>query len=278
MKTVAMMYSGGTDSTAATALIADRYDQVHLVTCSHSGLANIENSGRNIARLRELFGPDKFVHVILNMDRLFKKVTFARYGTFLRKYGFFNLTSCGLCKLAMHVRTLIYCLDRGIVNVADGANRNMSHFPAQMAEVIGELQAMYAHFGIDFTSPVFDYDFPDDIDWFHKLGLASLVADRNGKKPTKKGKTTGQVLRDMAILPEENVKGTPLDQKMQGRCFQLTLLNNFALGYYIPKYGMDQYRKTVHHFYKEKIELFITEVERYLEDQETSDLHNVIAP
>ncbi|MFC1889582.1 hypothetical protein ACFL4G_07480, partial [Thermodesulfobacteriota bacterium] len=169
MKKVAVKYSGGTDSTAATVMVAEAFDKVHLVTYRHSGIRHINNSTHHLSRLRELYGEDKFEHVIIDMDRLFKEVTFSRYVKNIRRYGFFNLTTCGLCKLAMHVRTILYCLDEGIDHVVDGANINSSHFPAQMKEVIDELRLLYAEFGITFTNPVYDYAFPDDIDWLHKM-------------------------------------------------------------------------------------------------------------
>ena len=278
MKNVAVMYSGGTDSTAAVALIADQFDKIDLVTCTHSGLSNINNSAYNLPKLQELFGRDKFNHIIFDVDSLFKRVTYAEYFRYLKQFGLFNLTSCGLCKLAMHLRTLIHCLDSGIQSVADGANKNMSHFPAQMIEVIDELRKMYDHFGIEYLNPVFDYEFPEDIDWVNKLGLASLPGVESIDEQKGNKTTTGQVLTKYGILKKENVKGTETDRKMQGRCFQLTLLNIFALGYYIPTHGIERYRENVLLFYKQKIALFTQQVEQYLENRQESTLSKVIGP
>ena len=80
------------------------------------------------------------------------------------------------------------------------------------------------------------------------------------------------------ILEEENVKGTKTDRKMQGRCFQRTLLNTFALGYYIPTHGMELYRENVLLFYKQKIALFTKQVEQYLENSQQCTLYGVIGP
>ncbi len=66
-----------------------------------------------------------------------------------------TLSTCGFCKLAMHVRTLLYCLDNGIKTVADGSNRNMSFFPAQMPEVVLLVRELYKSFGIEYVTPVF---------------------------------------------------------------------------------------------------------------------------
>lgn len=269
MNEIVICYSGGTDSTAAAALMAEKFDRLHLITYRHSGLAHVENSARNIEKLKELFGQDKFLHVIISTEKLYQMVTYANYLSDLKNHGLFVLSSCGLCHLAMHIRTLIYCLDHGITEVADGANKNSDHFPAQMAPVLEGIKEIYGRFGVNFSSPVFDYEFPEDLDWKHKFGLVDNV-----KPPS--GKTTGQLLYEKGIMPEENVKGTPTDRKMQPRCFQLTMHNLFSLKYYIPRYGKDEYIEGTARFYKEKIEYFTGEIEKYLEDKEGSRLARVI--
>ena len=269
-------YSGGTDSTAATVMVANQFDEVHLVTYKHSGIRHIGNSEHHLEKLRELYGKDKFVHVIIDMDKLFKEVTYSRYTQNVRRYGFFNLTTCGLCKLAMHVRTILYCLELGIDHVVDGANVNSSHFPAQMKEVIEALRILYKGFGITFTNPVYNYGFPDDIDWLHKTGLSVLTRKPERKEIDPKKETTGQVLYRKGILEEENVKGTATDRRMQPLCFQLTLLNLFALSYYIPRHGMDAYREKTARFYKEKIDYYQERIREYLREGPRSELGRLL--
>lgn len=299
MKEIALQYSGGTDSTAAAVLAAGHFKRVHLLTYHHSGLHRIENSMHNIARLRRAFPDVEFRQLILDVDGLFRSVTYSNYVANLREYGLFNLGTCGFCKLSMHLRTLVYCLEYGIKEVADGANVNSSHFPAQMAEVIIEVRKMYHRFGITYSNPVFEYHFPGDIDWYHKLGLPALADRPEGKRHTVQEKTgdptkslppgaswvppppeddmtTGRLLYLKGILPEENVKGKAEDRKMQARCFQLTLLNAFALGYYIPRYGMERYRERTTRFYQHKIAEWTVEVEAYLREKETSKLYRIL--
>lgn len=269
MKKLAVMFSGGTDSTAATSLLAPQFDDIHLLTFDHSGLKNVANSGRNIKKLNDCFGAVNFRHILIDIDDLFRAVVYADYWKSLRAYGLFNLTSCGQCKLSMHLRTLIYCLDNGITTVADGANKNMSHFPAQMVGVIELLSKMYQRFGVTFIHPVFDTDHPDDLNWIHKLGFASLAGKTKDKKQRQ---TTGGILYELGILPAENVKGTDVDRQMQARCFQLTLLNLFALGYFIPTHGMRKYQEAVRRFYTDRIELFIGKIQAYLSHGADSEM------
>ncbi len=278
MKKLAVMYSGGTDSTAAVIRVARDFDEVHLLTYKHRGITQVENSHHNVPKLSELFGEDKFVHRYYDIDRLLREVSYSRYAHFVRRYGFFNLTTCGLCKFTMHLRTLIYCIDHGITHMIDGANHNMSHFPAQMREVIAELHRMYARFGVEYTNPVFELDFPDNIDWYHKMCLQNLARrpKSNAPKPTGETVTTGKILQDHGFFEEENIKGEKIDRKVQPRCFQFALLNVFALSYYIPKHGMDRYKEMLAKFFGEKRVMFEEEVAEYVKDRQRSRLARLI--
>jgi len=276
VREAAVMYSGGTDSTAAVVLAAERFRRIHLITYRHSGLAHVENSGRNVPGLRAAFPGTEFVHRIIGVDRLFKRVTFSRYLSSLRKYGLFNLGTCGFCKLAMHLRTLVYCAENRIPEAIDGSNKNMTHFPAQMEPVLAELRKMYGSFGVSFTQPVYDLEFPDGLDWLTKFGVKALAG---GPPPVERragGMTTGRVAYEKGILPEENVKGKELDRKMQARCFQLTLLNAFALGWYIPRHGYEKYAQVTTEFYREKVRYFSQEARRYLDGERGSRLAGAI--
>ena len=175
------------------------------------------------------------------------------------------LSTCGLCNLAMHIRTIIYCVDNGITEAADGANKNSDHFPSQMAPVIEDIKAMYLRFGINFNTPVFDFEFPENLDWKHKLGLPVKV-----NPPA--GLTTGRFIYERGFTDAENVKGTKADKIMQPHCHHLMLHNLFALKYFIPRYGRQKYVEETTRFYKDKMEFVTTEIEKYLEDRKRGRL------
>ena len=69
MKEIAVLYSGGTDSTAAVVSIAKQFNKIHLITFKHSGLFSIESSRSNVEKLREKFEKVEFVHNILEIAR-----------------------------------------------------------------------------------------------------------------------------------------------------------------------------------------------------------------
>ncbi|MCD6221250.1 hypothetical protein J7K25_03730 [bacterium] len=274
---IAVLYSGGTDSTCAVVLIHNEYDRIHLLTYQRFGLFSIKNTRTNVIRLKEKFGPDKFVHKIINIDRLFKAVSYDNYWYYFKRYRFFLLTTCGLCKLAMHIRTVLYCLNNGVKYVCDGANKYSGggYFPAQMPEVIEEIKKFYARYGITYIVPVFELKQPQDIDWISKLGLKGVI-DSPSLKKEEAELTTGRILYRMGFFPLENVKGTKIDRAMQARCFQLILFNIFLYWYYLPKYGHKKYSENVLNFYTEKVKYFDTLIQEYIEKGKNSKLYQLV--
>ena len=107
MKEIAVLYSGGTDSTCAAVLMLEQFECLHLLTYERFGLFHTENIGTNVKALREKFGEQRIKHIFINIDKLFKEVSYAKYWQTLINFGFLMLTTCGLCKLAMHIRTVI---------------------------------------------------------------------------------------------------------------------------------------------------------------------------
>jgi len=264
---VAVLYSGGADSTCAAILKLKEFDKVHLITYNRFGLFHVGNATTNAKKLKDKFGQNKFIHITIDLNKLFREVSYAEYIRNFKKHGFFLLSTCGLCKLAMHIRTLIYCLDNDIKHVCDGANKNAIYFPAQMPEVIREIKKMYAFYGIIYTTPIFNFDELKRTDWIDKLGV-----DDTTKKQNHSGPTSEALLFEYNLFSSDNIKGTKIDRQMQPRCFQFILFNIFLHWYYLPTYGFLKYKKTTVCFYKEKIEYFKNLIDSYLTQKEESRL------
>lgn len=153
-KELALQFSGGTDSTYTATLVYQRYERVHLVTYDKLGLLNIKNAEKNASLLKDKFGQDRFIHRIINIDRLVRKISYNDYLRDVFKYRFFLLLNCGLCKLAMHWQTIIYCLDNNIKEVCDGSNEEMAD-PGQNEKFLKDMKLLYDEFGIIYFNPIF---------------------------------------------------------------------------------------------------------------------------
>lgn len=275
---IVILFSGGTDSTLTACLMAEEFRRVRLITYDRYGLFSVTNPEINVQKLKNKFGDDKFSHQIIKVDKLSKFVFYERYLRNLIKYRFFLLSNCGLCKLAMHIRTVIFCLDNKITNVCDGANQGMHLFPSQMIDVIKETEMMYANFGINYTNPVFNFEGPQDTEFADRLHFEKILPtkEKDASYYEKKKKTTGYKLFELGLMPSENVKGTELDRKMQPRCFQFVLFNIFVLWYYLYNRNYEEYREATSRFYKEKIEFFTGLLDEYIKKRRKSRIFKLI--
>lgn len=276
----ATLFSGGTDSTLTAALMADKYDKIHLITYDRFAFSSVMNPMVNVKKLRDKYGEDKFDFHVIKVEKLTRFVFYERYLHNIRKHGFFLLTICGLCKLAMHVRTVIFCLENGIPNVCDGANQGMHLFPAQMASVINEYGNMYTRYGITYTNPVFKYEGPQDLEFTDRLRLDRFLS--RDKEPevaatsTRTVNTTGQKLYELGLMPSENVKGTELDRKMQPRCFQFILFNVFVHWFYLADHTYDEYQDATVVFYRDKIAAMVEHLDQLVDNNGQSKLAKMI--
>ncbi len=261
---VALLYSGGTDSTLAAWKAAERFGEVHLLTYRRLGMFDVENSELNLGLLRERFPPGRFVRPpVMSVDALFRHTSYDRYLRTLLRHRLMVLTTCGLCKLAMHLRTLVYCVDHGVGHVWDGANKNMTIFPAQMAEVIELMRGLYASAGVRYDTPVYDYEDAQGINFGNFLYGLSPARDVD-EGTARRGPTTGEELYELGILPEPDVKGKPHDKRMQGRCHQMVLFNLWVRWYVLERRSLDEYRRDAVAFYTDRIDDYRPLVEDFV--------------
>lgn len=276
---VAILFSGGTDSALTAALAAAQFRKIHLLTFDWAGLHSIGNTQLNFNKLRETFPDNEFKHVIIDINKLAKHVFYENYLKYLKRHGFFVLSICGLCKLSMHARAAVYCIDNNISYLCDGANKGMHLFPAQMLPVIEELKKMYDKLGIEYFNPVFDYDGPQNLEFTDRLNLDRLFDTQNTQNPDNNSseiRTTGEKLYALGIIPQKNVKGTALDRKMQPRCFQFILYNIFIHWCYLPDHDYEEFVKETVAFNTAKIKSLTEMLTEYRETDGKSKLARYI--
>lgn len=276
-KDIAVLFSGGTDSTLAAALMAERFDKIHLLTYSRFGIFSSRNAERNAQVLKNRFKDTCFAQRIIKINKLFKYLSYEDYLGYLFRYRFFLLSTCGLCNLAMHARTIVFCLENNISEACDGANKSMRLFPAQMPSVAEEIKKMYSGFGINYSLPVFHLENPSDTGFMDRLGIKNILPDFEfGENNACAKDTTGYKLFELGLMPAANVKGTVLDRKMQPRCFQFILFRIFAQWYYLYNHTYEQYEKMVLEFFTQKIKHCTHLIEEYSKKKEKSRLFRLI--
>lgn len=224
----ALLYSGGSDSTCAAALMAERHERVHLLTFEDLATRGSPAPSGNVERLRAKYGVERFVHALIPVDRLLERISYERYWANLRRHGLYMAATPGFSSLCWHVRTIAYCLDRGIRHAADGVTREFTHFPGHQDAFLRLARALYADFGITYENPVRDWETPPE-----KKFLDALVSTHGFEQDAaaRPRRTTGAWLYEHGLMPAPDVKGSHLDQSMQHSCYPFVLFNIFVFWY-----------------------------------------------
>lgn len=272
-----VLFSGGTDSTCAAALVARSFGEVHLLTFEEYATRHSPVPTENANRLIRHFPRVRFVQKILSVDALVRYLSYERYAHNLRRHGFLTLATCGFSSLSWHARTIAYCLENDVHCVADGLTRELMHFPGHMDLIIREFKKLYAAYGIDYIQPVRDWSTPPDQQFMDKV-----LVNRHGGEfflgDTLIGarKTTGRYLYDIGLLPMPNVKGSRLDFLMQHDCYPFALYNIIAFWGYLSVRSEAEFALGVHGIMREKVALVRELIQEYRDNRDTSRLRSML--
>ena len=240
-KSAVVLFSGGTDSTNAALYAASKYDVIHLITYDRVGFYNMGGSAVNANKLKWLLKDKSIVHNIINIERFYKDICYYDYVKDLLRHGLILLLTCGLCKLAMHWCTILYCIDNKVEAVYDGSNIEMID-PSQNENITNEMEKLYKKFGINLYYPVY----------------------------YKSKREREEKLFDLGISEKKRVKGTEDAWKMQPFCTQERLFTEYY-GYstYVfyehdRRMAHEKYEKRMLNFHQQKREFVISRIDRYL--------------
>lgn len=209
-RSVSLLFSGGADSTLSAALLAENFNDIHLVTFKHYSEWNVRSSKTNAIKLRAKFPQVEFKHIFLNCTKLFVRLQRDFLKDFPR-YRYFTLFICGACKLAMHTELIIYNLKNNIKYAASGVNYSMNMFPDQTDDGIKELEEYDKEYGIKLLSPVYSIKGVD------KIAVEMGIMDKKHLKVKHKASWTR--LSDLSIPIKNMVDNT------QGFCLWIPLID-----------------------------------------------------
>jgi hypothetical protein len=227
---IAVLFSGGCDSTLAAAIAAEKYGKVHLLTYKRLGIFKMRRPRAMVEKLRKRYPGCEFHYECIDINKYHKEICYENYFSNVSRYGLKLVSVCGLCNVAMHWRTVLYCLDSGIRCVSDGANAASNTFPSQNKKImIGGLRKMYSHFGIEYSNPV--YEMGDNVE--EELYRRGITACRK-------------------------IKQTERDS--QPVCIDNLLFSRFV-DFYLHSHSWEEYEEDLKKFYDEKIEYAVKRIE-----------------
>lgn len=132
-------------------------------------IIEVEKTSLNINKLRKHYEEGKFEHNVIDNEDLLKYLYTSRWFQDIKKYKTYAANNvCSSCRLAMVCHTIVYCHQRGISHVRDGANRTGFDLLQQVWS-LDILKKFYREYSIDYDCCL--YENPrNDIDLL-KLGL-----------------------------------------------------------------------------------------------------------
>ena len=152
---VALMFSGGVDSTVAALKLLDDFDKVHLLTYSNGyGHYAFRRTRRRVMELDQRH-PGRFVHFSSSIKPLFEEICLTTIKDDYLKFGSAFMWCMG-CKLCMHARSIIYCRGNGIEKMADGSASDSDEMVEQMLLSVSMIHWLYRDWSIDFFVPVYN--------------------------------------------------------------------------------------------------------------------------
>ena len=176
---VSLFFSGGADSTYSAVLLAQQYDEVHLLSFTHDGISNIHKPKINADRLRERFG-DRIVFHVVDSNEVWHRLYTAGFAEDRKRYcAFLNTAVCECCYLSWNAVAAVYNKRNGISNLAVGIGREHSGFMYSATdEGIGVMRQFHAGYGVRFFMPV--YNEPETDVRLYEMGITS---EKHTKRP-----------------------------------------------------------------------------------------------
>jgi len=216
----AVLFSGGSDSTLAAALAAERFPsgQVHLLTMNRRGFYRAEKETEaNFANLQRVYGAHRFVRKIVEVEALHRELCETARGDRLLR------VSLSFAKLSLHGAALEYCLEHKITTLYDGAVPYMYLYPDQ-ARIGGRLyRNFHRRFGVSYESPV--------------NGISRDVE---------------ALLFARGITPQPEMRGTSRDHQV---FYAEQILFALWIRYSVARHGYRKHRERLRDLYAERLEV-----------------------
>ena len=175
---VALMFSGGVDSSVAAIKLQEQFDRVHLLPFSNRyGHYGFKRTVRRVAELEERY-PGKFVHFTSSIKDLFEKVCLSSIISDYRKFNSAFMWCMG-CKLAMHARSIVYCRQNGVENMSDGSASDSSEMVEQSLLSVSMIHWFYADWDVRFFVPVYSVERDDKRAMLKEMGFRMGIPVRD---------------------------------------------------------------------------------------------------
>ncbi|KMN45653.1 MULTISPECIES: hypothetical protein [Bacillus] len=169
---VAVLFTGGRDSSLVACLEALQGKEVHLLTCNSGIGIKSELSEIRVEELKNRFPEQIIGRTVLPTYGLFRSIAISKLEEDFKRWGV-NLVLLG-DKLAIHAAATVYCLQNGITRIVDGCVGYQKDLAEQKNVAIEILSRFEEKYGITYECPIYNFGSQDDVKYaLLTIGLSS---------------------------------------------------------------------------------------------------------
>lgn len=169
-ESIALMFSGGIDSTYTACFLAEQYSTIHLLTYDMGyGHYHTERTLKRVAELQKRY-TTHFIHTIISTKSFFNELVIDHL---LDDFAQFKSAFiwCMGCKISMHTRSIIYCLQNNIHLMTDGSSHDTEEMVEQMETSLACIKDFYSTYKISFFVPTYNATRQEKIAFLKKNGF-----------------------------------------------------------------------------------------------------------
>ncbi|MDD5614258.1 MAG: hypothetical protein PHQ54_04210 [Candidatus Omnitrophica bacterium] len=148
-KEIALLYSGGLDTTYLALQLAEKFDKVHLLTFCNGVCVRVNSSQRHVCILQKSFRTDKFEHSIISTAEIFSLLKKGLLKDILKYRSPLLFDLC--CRFSMEIATVYYCANKRIRYVTDGNSpKTQGEIFLQQERYLDIISKFFSRYGIEY--------------------------------------------------------------------------------------------------------------------------------
>jgi hypothetical protein len=151
-KAIALLFSGGLDTTLEAVERLKEYTVVHLLTFNNGCCINMGGAVRRVKELTARYGDDRFRHVLIDTRPLMQSILQDHKDSWqdYRSPLVFDL----VCKLSAATELIFYARTHGVTDISDGAAVEQTQIFLQHPEFTSHIKPYMSGYGLQTQQPV----------------------------------------------------------------------------------------------------------------------------
>lgn len=183
---VALLFSGGLDTTLEVVELLRTYREVHLLTFNNGFCINMQGAVRRARELIERYGSARIFHTVVDTHPLIRQILQDFRGLW-KEYKSPLIFDMG-CKLSSATELIYYAVTHEIEDICDGSAIDQTHIFIQHPEFGAHIKPYFNRYNLRFLKPVFfDMGRPEKIRKLEELDF------RSGSETLEKIHITSQI-------------------------------------------------------------------------------------